>query len=213
MTQPLQTGFLASQYELEVKIETLAFDAKKELGLPATMDSIFQAMQKMRDNSPLYVSTIQIHGTGFALIYDHAPSYGCYSYEGQTNKEVRPYLGIEYVKTIALEEYANLLSEFNANDDGYSEPDPGSFCPESIVLVDQFNQSIAEYRDGDWIRSKDLPARDQWDDLMQESQKLYSEAALESGWDNFSTAESLRRSASSIERRVQMAKRLSRVIQ
>jgi hypothetical protein len=59
------------------------------------------------------------------------------------------------------------------------------------------------FENGRWVSEFDAP--DTWDALLATAAANEPEASFEAGWDNFSTAETLRHAATGLRRRVTMA--------
>ncbi|WP_461423395.1 hypothetical protein [Ketobacter sp.] len=196
------------------KLERLAYRAKSDLKLNPDNKCWSNASKANEESSPLFACTAVIKGTTFRLIDDGAPGLGCFSSECQRTFILAPYQTLSDNKVIAIELYRELEREYTRNySDEYSEACDGDFCPEEIVILDQFKQPIAVYHKQKWIPKFHLPAEKDWSSILENIEKLRAEARLESGWDNHSTSRHLCKEASGLEARMKLAQRLSRIVQ
>ena len=116
-------------------------------------------------------------------------------------------------KNKAFIEFTVLNDEFEkeAGTDDNFDPYDGLFSPSCILLLDQFGECITRYKNSEWQESHDLPSKDEYEALMAKSQQLRNDASIEAGWDNFSTAQSMRCEARNIELLIQMSKNIARL--
>ena len=166
------------------------------------------ARNRMETEAVLFVSQIQIHGIVCRDMYDHAPGYAYFYSSGIRNIPVPPYCSLSTAMKLAEEAYTDAMKDIaDSDDDEYD----GQFTPGFVVLVDQHANAVQQYSpDKGWI-TRFVPA-EEWPTLLQRAAALSREAGIEAGWDNHSTAESLRQQADSLRRDVAIAQAQSRLI-
>ena len=194
-------------------IEVAACKALRELGLPCSEEGVEAAHRRLRDEAPLYVGRVVVHGKTIRDMYDEHPGLAHFDVDDWRTYRVPAYCGLARAKGIALERYA---ADLVACED--EEPHDGMFVPEYIVLEDCFGNVLQEYRRGrgkaseemGWIES--FADESEWPVLLDKAERMRGEAREESGWDNFETARQLRAQAHALERLVRIAQVRSRVI-
>ncbi len=159
-------------------------------------------------NAPLYVKTIVLHGQLCQDMYDSHPGYAYFYTDSWESFPVPSCCSL----TTAMKASLKLL-RMKQKEIGTEDEYDGLFRPSSIILLDQLGNAVQEFREtyivngqyrGAWL--KELPAESEWAALENKAGMLDNEAAVESGWDNFETARSLRNSAQKIRRVVQIAR-------
>ena len=195
------------------KIEVAAYKALRELGLPCSEEGMDAAHRRLRDEAPLYVGRIVVHGKTIRDMYDERPGFAHFDVEDLRAYRVPAFCGLARAKGIALELYA--AADVACEDE---EPHDGMFVPEYVVLEDCFGSVLQEYRRGcgktpeemGWIES--FADESEWPVLLDKADNMRDEASTESRWDNFETARRLQAQASALERLVRIAQVRSRVI-
>ncbi|RQR65552.1 hypothetical protein DIE18_03640 [Burkholderia sp. Bp9125] len=149
------------------------------------------------------VASIVVEGSLCMDMYDEHPGL---AYFYRTIRRCLPIphaLPLATAKLIAQRDWARRKHESEADEDPWAEYD-GQFTASRILLLAHDGTVLQCYEDERWVTDFVAPA--EWDALLTHAADLESEAAIEAGWDNFSTADSLRSSATAIRRRVSMAR-------
>ena len=168
---------------------------------------------RIKESTLRYIKHIEICGYFYRNINDQVPSHGCFTMEGKHTIDLPSSNGLEDAKNKAFIEFTVLNDEFEkeAGTDDNFDPYDGLFSPSCILLLDQFGECITRYKNSEWQESHDLPSKDEYEALMAKSQQLRNDASIEAGWDNFSTAQSMRCEARNIELLIQMSKNIARL--
>lgn len=208
----------AALLQLAALIEHSVMRARHALRMPHDDASLDEANQRLRYESPLFVKTIEIHGSVCRDMYDHAPGFAYFYTDGLRCFKAPPYCRLSQAMELSVQMLKQAKQEAREEADGDEQYD-GKFSPQSIVLRDQFGHVVQEYKwrkdaDGQskhcWLHQ--LPTPDECHTMEKRASELASEAAVESGWDNFSTAEGLRNHAEALQRKVSVARMQLRVV-
>jgi hypothetical protein len=150
----------------------------------------------------MQVASIIVEGSLCRDMYDEHPGF---AYFYVTSHDVIPIphplplsTAMSVAEAVWRRDHASPVS-----DDDYEEYD-GQFTPESILLLSERNETLQHYRDGRWVTEFVPP--EEWDEQLRRASELAEESSFEAGWDNFSTAERLRASATAIRRKVDIAR-------
>lgn len=201
---------------IAVIIEKSAARAKVALHLPVEDSWEEAARRRVKQMSPLFVRTIELHGSTCRDMYDHAPGYAYFYTEGIETINAPSYCRLSHAMWLGEEALKAAQTALRDDEEEYD----GRFSPSSIILKDQFGDVVQEYRTNylgngqyttGWII--DLPLENEWAQLESHASELDSEAAIEIGWDNFETGKGLRQQADSLRRRVSIARAAQRVVQ
>lgn len=194
------------------RIEQSAVDALRSLGLPADTAGVQVAFNRMRDEAPLYVASIVLHGSLQQDMYDEHPGLAYFTTDTFRKRIAPRHCGMRRAQAQALA----LLRQ--AEEECGDEDDDGRFIPRSVSLVDRFGRTLQQYVLSDfgpgeasgWLES--VPDASEWPVLLAEAERLSESAASESRWDNFDSARSLRNQATQLRTLVSIAELQHRVI-
>lgn len=214
--QILEQNIAAASLRLNFEIEKSTLNAMRSLGLDANYDcsSVDLAKKRMLDESPLYIKTIQLHGQMCADMYDDHPGYAYFYTESFESFRAPAYCSLTKAMQISLQMLTKAQQEVENEDEC-----DGLFTPSSIILLDQFGNTVQEYSERylgkgvnqtGWL--EELPTESEFGALEQSARELDSEGSEEARWDNFDTARGLRAQASSLRRKIAIAKAIARVI-
>ena len=199
---------------LNVESEKAVMRARSALGLKASYDGVALAIKKMTEESPLYVGTIVLHGRMCRNMYDEHPGHTYYYADETQFIEAPPYCPLSKAMQISVQMLEAAQLESNQE-----EEYDGLFYPYSIVLKDQFGNSIQEYAQRHLGKGRyctgwmeELPSHENWPMMLEEASTLSSEGSFESGWDNHETARQLHAQADSLRRKIEIAKLRLRLI-
>lgn len=161
------------------------------------------------------ISTLRIVGWREEPMYDEHPSLATYAVKAYKTLSLKPQT-LSAAKALIQPQY--LLDAWYGVD-GYSHPE--SFDDENwpdsgmtrLELIDAFGRLVAEadvdFRGNVTWADPLLLTEEQIAKIEIQANSLYSQATVESGWDNFSTAANLREEADSLLRKVSIARRLA----
>jgi hypothetical protein len=161
------------------------------------------------------ISTLRIVGWREEPMYDEHPSLATYTVQAYKTLALGPQT-LGAAKALIQPKY--LLDAWYGVD-GYSHPE--SFEDENwpgrgmtrLELIDEFDCLVAEAvvdfnGNVTWADPPSL-TEEQIAEIERQAKTLYSQATVESGWDNFSTAANLREEAASLLRKVSTVRRLA----
>jgi hypothetical protein len=137
-------------------------------------------------------------------MYDEHPGLAYFYVRSQRWLAIPHPVPFETAKAIAEAEWQRGRAAPGGEDDETYEEYDGQFSPERILLLSCDGQVIQCCEKGQWLQ--DFVPATEWVGLLAKAAELESEASFEAGWDNFSTAENLRTSATSIRRKVAIAR-------
>lgn len=146
----------------------------------------------------MQVVSITIEGRVCRDMYDEHPGFAFFYTNGQETVPVPRPLSLHAGRILAEVWWHKLRAQTAADDD--QEERDGQFSPTRMVLYARGGAVVQVFERGEWVREFDAP--DTWPALLARADADSSEAAVEAGWDNFSTAEGLRASATRLRRRV-----------
>lgn len=210
----LELSFIEASLRLNVMLEKSTWNALRSLGLQASYDGVALAEKEMRDESPLYIKTIVLRGQMCQDMYDDHPGFAYFYTDASQSIEAPPYCTLSKAMQLSLQMLAKAQQE-SEQEEEYD----GLFSPDSIILLDQFDNTVHEYArhyrgEGRciaiWLES--LPPKEDWHGMEEEAKALDSEGSFEIGWDNFSTGRQLHAQADSLRRKIEMAKAHSRLM-
>ncbi|MBU9200085.1 hypothetical protein KTD31_01540 [Burkholderia multivorans] len=148
----------------------------------------------------MQVASIIVEGSLCRDMYDEHPGFAYFYVTAHHEISIPHPLPLTTAMAVAE---AAWKRDYVSSDDDYEEHD-GQFTPESILLLSARRETIQHYRNGHWV-SEFIPP-EEWEAQLRRASELSSEASIEAGWDNFSTAERLRASARAILRKVDIAR-------
>ncbi|MDN8078793.1 hypothetical protein QZN30_05465 [Burkholderia multivorans] len=149
----------------------------------------------------MQVASIIVEGSLCRDMYDEHPGFAYFYVTAHQGISIPHPLPLSTAMAVA--EAAWKRDHVSSEDDDYEEHD-GQFTPESILLLSADRETVQHYRNGHWV-SEFIPP-EEWDTQLCRASELSSEASIEAGWDNFSTAERLSASATAIRRQVDIAR-------
>lgn len=152
--------------------------------------------------SYMQVATIIIEGQVCRDMYDEHPGLA-YFYTAGLERVYLPRV-VPLVAAQAFAEAAWRRRQLRVADQDERAQYDGQFTPTRILLLDRDRSILQCFENERWVTEFDAP--EQWPELLATARELYAEAAVESGWDNFSTAASLRERADDLRRRVAIAR-------
>jgi hypothetical protein len=214
MNAQINQLFLAAKLNLNFAIEKAVCIKKGQMGLSVNYENMQLAEKTMKDESPLYVKNIVLKGQMCQDMYDDHPGHTYFYSDSQEYVDTPAYCTLSKAMQLSLQMLADAQQESQTKDE-YD----GLFTPYSIVLLDQFGNTVQEYSQNylgagryseGWVEN--LTDQNEWSSLSEEAERLDAMSSFESGWDNFETARQLRNKAAEIRRRIEIAKSSLRVI-
>ncbi|MBK3780171.1 hypothetical protein G3A43_07860 [Paraburkholderia aspalathi] len=148
------------------------------------------------------IASIVIEGSLCRDMYDEHPGLAYFYTNARRGVTIPHHVPLATAKAIAEAEW-KLCHPETANHDDWEEYD-GLFTPVRVLLLARDRTTIQCFENDHWVSSFVPP--EQWPALLSQAAELESEASIEAGWDNFSTAERHRESASAIRRTVAIAR-------
>jgi hypothetical protein len=155
----------------------------------------------------MQVTSIVVEGRMCRDMYDEHPGLAYFYVDAIQRVQIPQPLSMEEARALAEAKWRELHPPVSPGvqdvpDEEFDEAD-GQFTPTRIVLLDG-NRTVMQRLDSDgWMT--DFASPDQWEALLAQARAMESEASVEAGWDNFSTAEGLRADATRMRRRVSIA--------
>ena len=149
------------------------------------------------------VASIVVEGSLCMDMYDEHPGLAYFYRTIRRRLPIPHALPLATAKLIAQRDWARRHPESEADADPWAEYD-GQFTASRILLLAHDGTVLQCFEAERWVTDFVAPA--EWDALLKRAADLESEASVEAGWDNFSTAEGLRSSATAIRRRVSIAR-------
>jgi hypothetical protein len=146
----------------------------------------------------MLVSRIDIEGRMCRDMYDEHPGFAYFYVDAHRSVPVPKPLTLALAQANAELAWQRICGADSARAD-FEEHD-GQFSPSRIVLRGRDGTVMQSFENEHWVSEFDHP--EEWDALLVRARELESEASIEAGWDNFSTAENLRHSATTLRRRV-----------
>lgn len=206
----------AASLRLQYQIEVTAASALQECCGKHDKTGVQNAMKRMKDESPLFVEIVEIHGCVWQDMYDDHPGFAYFDSPGMESTTMPAYCSLNKAMAIAVQ----MLHEGQqaVKDKDYYD---GLFCPNSIVLRDQFGNVVQEYTNrfighgnGGWQTGwlTQFPSEQECGALEATAHALSVEASEEARWDNFNSARGLRKKASELRSRVSIAKLNHRIV-
>jgi hypothetical protein len=147
----------------------------------------------------MLVSRIDIEGRMCRDMYDEHPGFAYFYVDSHRSVPVRKPLTLALAQATAELAWQRLSADESADTEDFEEHD-GDFSPNRIVLRGRDGTVMQSFENGHWVSEFDAP--EEWAALLTQARELESEASIEAGWDNFSTAENLRHRATALRRRV-----------
>jgi len=168
----------------------------------STFDLPVSAKKPVQQQS--YVCGIEVEGQVARSMYDEHPGYGIYFADARRCVFVPPYCSLERAIDVAIRAFAVLQAESDERD--VSDESQGDFWPSHVVLYDSARNVVFQFNGTRESAIQELEAPliplVEHETLLKRVDDLSSRAALERGWDNFSTAASLDRESNAIERQI-----------
>jgi len=149
----------------------------------------------------MLVDRIVIEGRTCRDMYDEHPGFAYFYVDSSRHVEMPEMLPLTQAQAKAEDAWKQFAADDNEAND-FEEYD-GQFTPSRVVLQASNGAVLQCFENGRWVSEFDAP--DTWDALLATAAANESEASFEAGWDNFSTAETLRHAATGLRRRVTMA--------
>ncbi|MEX3983779.1 hypothetical protein AB4Y45_32875 [Paraburkholderia sp. EG287A] len=150
------------------------------------------------------IARIVVEGSLCRDMYDEHPGFAYFYLDAQRDVPIPHALPLTTSKLIAEREWVRHHPPVADGDDDAWEEYDGMFTATRILLLARDASPVQCYERGEWKR--DFPAPAEWESMLNRATDLSSEASVEAGWDNFSTAENLRRTATALRRSVAMAR-------
>jgi hypothetical protein len=146
----------------------------------------------------MLVSRIDIEGRMCRDMYDEHPGFAYFYVDAHRSVPVPKPLTLALAQATAELAWERICAA-DARTEDFEEHD-GQFNASRMVLRGRDGTVMQSFENGHWVSEFNAP--EDWDALLVRARELESEASIEAGWDNFSTAENLRHSATALRRRV-----------
>jgi hypothetical protein len=153
---------------------------------------------------PDIVRAITIEGSVLLELYDEQPWYGFYSTQKSLGVDVPAPMTLTQAMDAALAAWQTVCGHDADGRHGEDEKYHGRFSASRIVLLDTSGDVVQQYDGKSWV-TEFAPA-EQWPELLARATSLDEEASMESGSDNFSTAQQLRDEAKQLRTQVTVAR-------
>ncbi len=149
----------------------------------------------------MQVSSIVVEGQVCRDMYDEHPGLAYFYMDGRRQVPISHPLSMTDGKALAESAWQRYHAESRSADE-YEEYD-GQFTPSRVLLLNCDEAVLQCYEGNGWLTEFDSP--EQWAAMLTQAGELASEASIEAGWDNFSTAKGLRAQATHLRRRVSIS--------
>lgn len=149
----------------------------------------------------MQVASIVVEGQVCRDMYDEHPGLAYFYMDGRRQVPISHPLSMADGKALAESAWQRYHGESRSADE-YVEYD-GQFTPSRVLLLNSDEAVLQCYEGNGWLTEFDSP--EQWAAMLTQAGELTSEASIEAGWDNFSTAKGLRAQATHLRRRVSIS--------
>ena len=204
----------AARLNIAMHIERCAFNMQRKLRLDGDYPGLMRMWQHISETSPLFARSAVITGHLCQDVYDEHPGFAYYYVAATRSFSLPPYCVLPRAQDIALD----ILSQEREARDPQGDGRSGEFSPIGIILMDQFDKPIQEYR----ARNFNSRLCEGWQvefaceqgalRLEEQALELERKSSYEAGWDNFETSRCLSEEAQRLRRQARISKVRPRVV-
>jgi hypothetical protein len=190
--QLIEAHVLAARLKLNLAIAHSVFRETAAMGWPKAIakKAVFDAEVYYRENSPIFVESIEVLGRTYQTIEDGHIGHVTYSSRSAKTFNVKA-CTLEKSRDIALALFDELAAGSSKNID-----DDQCFKPYQILLKDQFGRAVGMLKCGKWVKPF---CTDNLFALKAKENESYRLALIETSLNNSSKALALREMAQNFE--------------
>lgn len=213
MPTMLQALTATASFRIQQSILNASIQAKSRLGLDATTDR--RQLRELAYDGPLYAAAYRLIGYVMLPMYDEHPDVAEFASDRVRTFRFDSVLSLSDARSTLDFQVAN-RAWFGGEEPAWEPGDSPSSGWSAVRLVDQCGNSL---QSGEVVNGNIVwEPVEQYDEetirtMLAKISELKSEAALEAGWDNFSTAKDLRDQYTALETKLACAAVLERVVQ